>query len=881
VLALVQDFLAADRFAGAHLTVVTGRAVATASGEDVTSLDQAAVWGLLRTAQSENPGRLGVLDTDGQDTSTEALAAAALLGEPQLALRHGTAYVPRLSRDAADGRLRPPAGEDHWRLGLTISGELDSLSLDPAPLQPLAEGQVRISVRAGGVNFRDVLLALGMVPDDSRPPIGEGAGVVLETGPGVTGLAPGDRVMGLLAGGLGPVTVADRRMITTVPPGMSFAEAAGVPVVYLTAYYGLRDLAGLSAGESLLVHAATGGVGMAAVQLARHWGAEVYGTASPAKWATLRGQGLPADHIMNSRTLEFSDRVLEVSGGRGVDVVLNSLADDRVEASLRLLPRGGRFLEMGKTDIRDPERVAADFPGVAYQAFDLLDAGPERIAQMLDELRELFTRGVLRPSPVSTWDVRQAPDALRHLSQARHVGKVILQVPRPPDPEGTVLVTGGTGVLGALTARHLVTEHGVRHLLLTSRRGMAAAGAAGLVAELADLGAQVTVAACDAADRAALADLLAAVPAGHPLTAVVHAAGVLDDGLLGSLTPERIDTVLRPKADAAWNLHELTREADLSAFVLFSSLAGTLGTAGQANYAAANAFLDALAQHRRSQGLPATSVAWGLWAEASGMTGNLNGTDLARLSRSGLVPLASGEGLALLDEAMASPLAHLVAADLDTRKLAAAARESDLPPLLRGLVRGPARRLARAAAGGGTDTGGTSLADRLRPLPEQQQRDILIDLVRANAAAVLGHTGTDAVGADLAFKDLGFDSLTAVEFRNRLGNATGLRLPVGLAFDHPTPTALAEHLRAEIAPARTATALSVIDELDRLEAAGADALTDAGTRTRLETRLEEFLRLLREAPGDGGQAQEGVTDRIGAASDDEIFDFIDNELGIS
>jgi NADPH:quinone reductase-like Zn-dependent oxidoreductase len=670
-------------------------------------------------------------------------------------------------------------------------------------------------------------------------------------------------------------------MITRIPAGMSFAEAAGVPVVYLTAYYGLRDLAGLSAGESLLVHAATGGVGMAAVQLARHWGADVYGTASPGKWRTLRGQGVPAERIANSRTLDFEPEFLRATDGRGVDVVLNSLAEDRVEASLRLLPRGGRFLEMGKTDIRDPRRVAADFPGVAYQAFDLLDAGPERIFEMLEELAELFASGALRPAPVATWDVRQAPAALRHLSQARHVGKVVLGVSRPLDPDGTVLVTGGTGVLGALTARHLATQHGVRHLLLTSRRGPAAEGAAELVAELAESGTEATVVACDAADRGQLEALLAGIPAEHPLTGVVHTAGVLDDGLLGSLTPERVDTVLRPKADAAWHLHELTRDLDLSAFVLFSSLAGTLGTAGQANYAAANAFLDALAQHRRSQGLPATSVGWGLWAEASGMTGNLDATDLARLSRSGLLPLTSAEGLDLLDEATASPLAHLVAAGIDTRGLAAAASGGELPPLLRGLVRAPVRQIARAAAGAGGDRFGGSLADRLRPMAETEQQQVLVDLVRGTAAAVLGHADADAVAAELAFKDLGFDSLTAVEFRNRLGNATGLRLPVGVVFDHPTPTALAVHLRAELVPPQAATALSVIGELDRLEAAGATALADGDTRTRLETRLEEFLRLLREPPADGGQGQEGVTERIGDASDDEIFDFIDNELGIS
>ncbi|KAB8157038.1 SDR family NAD(P)-dependent oxidoreductase [Streptomyces mimosae] len=879
LLGALRESLATDALAEAALVVVTRGAVGTGVGEEVRDLAGAAVWGLVRSAQSEQPGRLTLLDLDGRDASWGVLANALTLDEPQLAVRFGAPLAPRLARVASDGVLEPPAGEENWRLGLTISGELDSLSLEAAPQRPLAEGQVRIAVRAGGVNFRDVLLALGMVPDDERPPIGEGAGVVLEVGPGVTGLKPGQRVMGLLAGGLGPVTVADRRLVTAMPPGMSFAEAAGVPVVYLTAYYGLRDLAGIRSGESLLVHAATGGVGMAAVQLARHWGVEVFGTASPAKWPTLRAMGLPESHIANSRTVEFSERLLAATEGRGVDVVLNSLAEDRVEASLRLLPRGGRFLEMGKTDIRDPEQVAADFPGVAYQAYDVLDAGPERIAEMFDELGELFARGVLRPAPVSAWDVRRAPEAIRHLSQARHVGKVILTVPRPLDPAGTVLVTGGTGVLGSLVARHLVAEHGVRRLLLTSRRGTASPGAEKLVAELAEWGAEATVAACDAADREALAELLATVPDAHPLTGVVHAAGVLDDGLLAAMTPERLATVLRPKVDAAWNLHELTRDLDLSAFVLFSSLAGTLGTAGQANYAAANGFLDGLAQHRRARGLPATSIAWGLWSEASAMTGELREEDLARLARGGLLPLSSEEGLELFDAAAGSHRAQLVAAPLDGGALAAAATRGELPPLLRGLVRAPVRRVVRATAGDGP-----SLADRLLRVPAAEQLALLVDLVRTNAAAVLGHPTSDAVGTDLAFKDLGFDSLTAVELRNRLGNTTGLRLPVGLVFDHPTPAALAEHLRRQLVPAQEATAASLLDELDRLESAGAPDLTDADTRARLEERLEAFLRQLREtqqADHHPAPQEEGVTERLGAASDDEIFEFIDNELGIS
>ncbi|AMB20393.1 type I polyketide synthase [Streptomyces sp. Mg1] len=389
------------------------------------------------------------------------------------------------------------------------------------------------------------------------------------------------------------------------------------------------------------------------------------------------------------------------------------------------------------------------------------------------------------------------------------------------DPDGTVLITGGTGVLGSLLARHLVTERGARRLLLTSRRGPAAAGAPELVAELAALGAEAAVVACDAADREALAALLAGIPAAHPLTAVVHTAGHLDDGLVPSLTPERIDAVLRPKVDAALHLHELTRDLDLAAFVLFSSAAGTLGSPGQANYAAANAFLDALAQRRRAAGLPAVSLAWGLWEQRSEMTGDLTDADVQRMARAGLAPLSSEEGLALFDTACAlsAPATGadagadaagepggpdgtvFVAMRLDTGPLRAQADAGGLPPLFRGLVRGGLRR---AAAAGVADAAVSAAARRLAGLsglPEEEQERVLLEVVRTTAAAVLAYPSPDAVGESQQFLELGLDSLTAVELRNQLNAATGLRLPATLLFDHPTPLLVAARLRAELAGA--------------------------------------------------------------------------------
>ena len=878
-LALLTAWLNDPATSTARLVLVTRGAVGTHAGERVPGLAAAPIWGLIRAAQSEHPERFGLLDLDPRaprpDDASALLTAA--WDEPQLAVRGGIGYAPRLARVNADDALTTPEGSPNWRLAFTGQGSLDALALAPYPTaaEPLAAGQVRVAVRAAGLNFHDVVMALDLMADDGKTPAGEGAGVVLDTGPGVTGLAAGDRVMGLMAGGAGPATVADHRLLARIPDGIGFAEAATIPVAFLTAYVGLVEVARLAPGDRLLVHAATGGLGMAAIQLAQQRGVEVFGTASAGKWGVLRSLGLDDAHIASSRDLLFEERFRAATGGRGVDVVLNSLAGEYVDASLRLLAPGGRFVEIGKTDIREPESIAAVRPDVSYRAVDVLDGGPEHVGRVLAELAPSFAPGAaggLRPLPASAWDIRRAPEAYRFLSQARHTGKLLLTLPRPLDPEGTVLITGGTGVLGAEVARHLVAEHGVRHLLLLSRRGAEAAGAAELAEELSAAGASaVTIEACDAADRSRLAEVLAEVAPRHPLTAVVHAAGAIDDCLLSALTPERLDRVLRPKIDGAWNLHELTDHTELTAFVLFSSIAGTLGTAGQANYAAANTFLDALAQHRRAGGLPAVSLAWGLWAQTSEMTGHLDRADLARMARAGLTPLSTAEGLALFDTGRAVSRANLVAARLDPARLARVADGAPVPAMLRGLARtarrGPEPREQALAA--------VDWNARFAELPQAQQHAALLDLVRSGAAAVLGHTAPASVRADGAFRDLGFDSLTAVELRNRLNAATGLRLPSTLLFDHPTPERLASYLHAEIVGS-DAVEPSMATDLDRLEMALRTASEE--DREQTEQRLEELLLGLRARRAAEGGAEASVADKLDAASDDEIFDFIDNEL---
>ncbi|MEV0059751.1 SDR family NAD(P)-dependent oxidoreductase [Nocardia sp. NPDC050718] len=850
-----------------RVVVVTGHAVATHPGEPV-DLSAAAAWGLLRTAQSEHPDRIVLVDIDSWADYRAAVASAlAIAGESQLAVRRGTAYLPRLNPSA--GALGAPSHAAEWALTPLDKGTLssDNFALVERPDTALAPGQVRVSLRAAGLNFRDVLMALGTYPDPNGRIGGEGAGIVVEVAPDVTAFAPGDRVFGFTPG-VASVAVTDQRLLAPMPRGWSFTQAAAVPIVYATAYYGLVDLAAAQPGETLLLHAATGGVGMAAIQLARHLDLRLLVTASRPKWNVLRELGFDDDQIGDSRTLDFERKFHAGTGGRGADIVLDSLAGDFVDASLRLLPRGGRFVEMGMIDRRDPADVAAAHPGVRYASFMLMEAGPDRLQEILAALVDLFDRGALTPTATTAWDLRRAPEAFRYLSQARGIGKNVLTVPTPLRPEGTVLITGGTGGLGAVTARHLVTAHGARRLVLAGRRGPDAPGAAELVAELTELGAHVDVVACDAADRAALDTVLAAIPADHPLTAVVHSAGVLADGLLATMTADQFAQVLRPKVDAAWNLHEATAHLDLSAFVLYSSVSGVIGNPGQANYAAANVFLDALAQHRQVRGLPATSVAWGPWQQGSGMTSGLGAADLVRLRREGLLPLGAEDGMALFDAALTGGRSTFVAVRVDPAALGEV-DPTDVRPVMRALAR-PARRRAGEATGATTSSDAASLAARLLGRTVAEQDRLVLDVIRAQAAAVLGHASADATAPDKPFTDLGFDSLGVMEFRNRLKSAVGLQLPATAMFDHPTPEALAGFVRREIAPVDD-PARRIADEVDALARSFDAADLSAADRSGIADKLAALVRRL--ADRDPGEID---LDGLDDADDRELFDFIDN-----
>ncbi|MFF7634693.1 SDR family NAD(P)-dependent oxidoreductase [Kitasatospora sp. NPDC008050] len=552
------------------------------------------------------------------------------------------------------------------------------------------------------------------------------------------------------------------------------------------------------------------------------------------------------------------------------------LADERFAATaLTVLTRGAIAVRDGE-DV--PDLAAAAVWGLVRTA---QSENPGRIVLLDHDESDLSWRAL--PAALAAeapqFALRAGELLVPRLARATVAGESA----RPLDPAGTVLLTGGTGSLGTLLARHLVTEHGVRHLHLVSRRGPAAPGAAELADELAGLGAQVVLSACDTADSTAVAALLAGIPATRPLTAVVHAAGVLDDSTIPSLTAQRLGAVLRPKVDAAWQLHEATKHLDLAAFVLFSSVAGLIGNAGQANYAAANTFLDALAAHRRAHGLAGLSLAWGLWEQDSGMAGALDEAGRARLGRGGIVPVPTAQALELFDLALTQDRALLVPARLDVGGLGQDGEP--VPPMLRGLVPTTGRRKARDVVDA------SAFQQRLAGRGEAEQVKVLQEHILNQLAAVLGHSSAAALDGRSGFLEIGLDSLTAVEFRNTLNRDTGLRLPATTLFDYPTPAELAAFLRTEFAPAaeagaagQNAAGYSTADpatftaELDRLEAGLAGLGSD--TRDGLALRLQSVLNHLTELQLAADSAAAAATVRIDAATDDEIFDFIDNELGL-
>jgi myxalamid-type polyketide synthase MxaB len=608
------------------------------TGAEPIQLGQAPVCGLARTLRLEHPDiRCVNVDLPGRPEAEDIDALLAEFEQPgdeaQVAFRSGERYVARLMR-CRHGDHRPLEGP--IRLELAEYGTPDHLRLVPLTRRHPGASEVEIEVKANALNFRDLLIALGLLRELYARDLGierardvplgfDCAGTIVAVGAGVTDLRVGDAVMSPVAGSSASFVTVSRNLVVPMPAGFRFDASSAVPTVFFTAYHALLVMARLQAGERVLIHAAAGGVGLAAVQLAQLVGAEIFATASPGKWEYLKSQGIA--HVMNSRTLDFADEVLRLTDGDGVDVVLNSLSGEANDKSLAVLKRGGRFVEIGKLGVLEPGEVWERWPDVSYFLFDFDEVRaqePGLVQSTLGQVRQWLEEGRLRPLPQTVFPVRNVVEAYRHLQQARHVGKVVLSFACQPTPairaEGSYLITGGIGALGLKIAQELV-EQGARHLVLAGR-SPASAEAVAAIAPLRVAGASVQVVQADVGLAQDVTRLLDVCNKAAPLRGVVHAAGVLDDGVLARQTAERLARVMAPKVRGAWNLHVQTQESSLDFFVCFSSVASLLGSPGQSNYAAANAFLDALVHHRRSLGLPGLSINWGPWAEA-GMAAGL------------------------------------------------------------------------------------------------------------------------------------------------------------------------------------------------------------------------------------------------------------------
>jgi 8-amino-7-oxononanoate synthase len=816
VLHLVQALNAAQTSAAPRLWIATTATQAIfAPADPPPNVPQAALWGLARSLRQEQPDLCCTcIDLDAADADPATTLLAALQhtdSEDQIAYRQGTRYVARLKPEPTKPALVVPDAPS-FRLGLTQYGVLDHLALMPCQRRSPGPGEVEILVRAAGVNFRDVLNALGMLQPYLEqmgfataadvPFGGECAGVVVAVGDGVTAVRVGDAVMAAQAiGSLGQHVTVNAKWVAPKPESLTFAEAATIPTTFLTAVHGLRQLAVLQRGDRILIHAAAGGVGLAAVQLAQQIGAEVYATASAAKQDFLKSLGV--QHVFDSRTLDFADQIAELTNGHGVDVVLNSLNGDYIPRSLALLSPHGRFVEIGKLGIWTAEQVHAVRPDVAYFAFDLLDVSkeqPDYISELLNELTGQFQRGELQPLRHTVFEITEAPAAFRYMAQAKHIGKVVMTLPpvlpQQPvvRPDGTYLITGGLGALGQLTALWLA-EQGAKSLLLLGRKPPSAI-AQTWISDLEAHGVTVTTAQVDVAEPEAIAPLLEQCPL--PLRGVVHAAGVLEDGVLQNLTWERFQSVLAPKVQGAWNLHNLTRSHDLDFFVCFSSVASLLGSAGQANYAAANAVLDGLMQHRRRLGLPGLSVNWGAWAV--GMSTQLMAREQQWLKSKGMTLITPEQGLPLLSELLRQNQVQAGVLPIDWATFRAAQPGRALPPFFERVlpaeepVAVPAAPTLLQSLQQGGDLQSDSYGNRLERLQQ---------FIREQLAKVLGFSAPELIDLHDNFADLGMDSLMAVEFTHRLQAGLGYSISQALLFDHPSVAALADHVASTLPSAHT------------------------------------------------------------------------------
>ena len=752
---------------------------------------QATAIGFGRVLANEHPGlKSQTIDVHAKpDDRAAALDLVRALhisdDEAEVQLAGGQRLVNRV-RKCSHADLAVASGHasqtEGFRLEVQAGGGLDSLALAPLVRRAPESDEVEVRVHAAGLNFRDVLWAMGMLPEEavehgfSGATIGmECAGVVERVGADVTHVKLGDRVMGFASSTFASHVTMRGDGVGHLPDAVSFNEGATIPTTFITAWYALNELARLKMGETILIHGAAGGVGLAALQIAKLKGAVVFATAGAAdKQRLVRDMG--ADYVLSSRSLAFAEQIMEATGGKGIDVVLNSLAGEAITRGLNLLKPFGRFLEIGKRDLYANSRIGLRpfRQNLSYFGIDadtLLIERPELAAQLFAEVSAMMESGALRPLPHQTFPVERAGEAFRLMQASRHIGKIVITVPetarnvadvsRPLVSDGTWVVTGGLAGFGLSTAKWLA-ERGVKHLALMGRRGTATEEAGDALEWFAAQGVSVKALAVDVADRAALDAALQDVRKDMPpIRGVLHAAAVIEDAPIIMIQPELAHRVQNAKMQGAWNLHELTLDDPLSAFVMYSSSSAVVGNPGQAIYVGANLFLDALAQVRRAQGRPALAVGWGAIKGAGFLTRNLHVEDMLA-SRAGMGATPFGEALAELGRMLSVDATRVAASQFNLMRLGQSLPATRRPRFVKLVPQGV------SVAGGD----GGELAAALAAMSEDERSEALIALVREQVAQVIG-AAVSQIETDKTLAEMGLDSLMAVELAEALEQQIG------------------------------------------------------------------------------------------------------------
>lgn len=762
---------------------------------------QAALWGFARVVMNEYPAlECTLIDLrceDGLDRLENELLYPD--GASEILLTD-TGRCTLVMQEASEDQSPHAAPGERFRLDFHLPGQLRNLIWLPQEKAALADDTVEVEVRATGLNFRDVMYLMGLLPDEAvekgyaGASLGlEFAGIVSCVGPRVRDFRPGDKVMGVGSACFASHVVTRADAVARMPEEWSFESAATVPTVFFTVYYALKHLADLQAGERVLIHGGAGGVGIAAIQLAKYLGAEVFATAGSEEKRDFV-QLLGADHVFDSRSLAFADDILAATNGEGVDVVLNSLAGEAIRRNLSVLKPFGRFLELGKRDFFEnmPIGLRPFKDNISYFGIDadqLLTGRPQLAARMFREVMALFREGALTPLPCRVFSAERVVDAFRVMQQARHIGKVVVSladarpvVERPataPAPlqltkDSTWIVTGGLSGFGLESARWLAA-HGVGHLVLLGRRGLETPGAREAIEDFAAQGIQVQALACDISDAQPVEKMVEhARMTCPPIKGVLHAAAVFDDALVQNLDAARMETVIAPKLLGAWNLHQATLGIPLEHFVLYSSITTAIGNPGQANYVAANAGLEGLAEMRRRMGLPAVCVGWGPIGDAGYLTRNEAVRDSLG-QRLGKPPLRTLQALDELDHLLPQG-SSLAVANFDWNTLAR---------LLPSATRGRFSILNRGLKSAGLSENEADFQTLIAGKSPEEVAVIVQQWVVIEVAQILA-IGADRIDPTRSLHDLGLDSLMAVELALGLEQRFGIQLPVMMLNESPT-----------------------------------------------------------------------------------------------